>query len=802
MIRKTLVFLFLSIVTLAGSLTASAQMTDDAVVEYVKDGMANGKSQNDMIKELAAKGVTKAQAQRIKEAMEKEQGGQMEAVKMAGAQERKRRVNTGVLQSDDEMMGYLSGSLSEEMKDTTAVFGRDIFNTRTLSFAPSANIPTPVNYRLGPGDEVIIDIWGTNQATIRQTISPDGCINITDIGLVNLNGMTVKEADGYMRRKLSQIYSVEGDDAGSQIKLTLGNIRTIQVNVMGDVKVPGTYNISSLSNILHALYRAGGVGQLGTLREIKLYRNGKLRAAADLYEMILDGKTPEGILLEEGDLVIVSPYKSLVKVKGSVKRPMYYEMKEGETISQLVSYAGGFASGAYTQNVTVVRQNGSEYQVFTVNEPQFAEFVLMDGDEVAVGEIIDRYENRLEIKGAVYRPGIYQLSDEIATVSQLISKADGLKGDAFTGRALLHREREDFTLEVLPVDLNAILEGRTDDIALRRNDILYVASIHDLNDIGTLTIDGEVARPGTFVFEENTTIEDLILQAGGLLESASTAKIDVSRRIKDAASLDQPEVIAEVFTFSFKDGYVVDGGEDFILQPYDYVYVRRSPSYQAQGKVTVSGEVMFPGEYVLTSKAERLSDLVRRSGGLNQWAYVRGARLIRQTIAEERNRTRAGMVVLTSGRDSVNVENLDLDMNYSVGIDLEAALAAPGSEADLVLRKDDVLLIPEYVNTVKISGNVMYPNVVGYNSSFTVKDYVTMAGGYGYRSKKSKAYVIYMNGTIARARQASKGVVEPGCEIVIPQKRDRDGNLQNLLSIATTSSSIATMLATIMNLIK
>ena len=802
MIRKTLVFLFLSIVTLAGSLTASAQMTDDAVIEYVKDGMANGKSQNDMIKELAAKGVTKAQAQRIKEAMEKEQGGQMEAVKMAGAQERKRRVNTGVLQSDDEMMGYLSGSLSEEMKDTTAVFGRDIFNTRTLSFAPSANIPTPVNYRLGPGDEVIIDIWGTNQATIRQTISPDGCINITDIGLVNLNGMTVKEADGYMRRKLSQIYSVEGDDAGSQIKLTLGNIRTIQVNVMGDVKVPGTYNISSLSNILHALYRAGGVGQLGTLREIKLYRNGKLKAAADLYEMILDGKTPEGILLEEGDLVIVSPYKSLVKVKGSVKRPMYYEMKEGETISQLVSYAGGFASGAYTQNVTVVRQNGSEYQVFTVNEPQFAEFVLMDGDEVAVGEIIDRYENRLEIKGAVYRPGIYQLSDEIATVSQLISKADGLKGDAFTGRALLHREREDFTLEVLPVDLNAILEGRADDIALRRNDILYVASIHDLNDIGTLTIDGEVARPGTFVFEENTTIEDLILQAGGLLESASTAKIDVSRRIKDAASLDKPEVIAEVFTFSFKDGYVVDGGEDFILQPYDYVYVRRSPSYQAQGKVTVSGEVMFPGEYVLTSKAERLSDLVRRSGGLNQWAYVRGARLIRQTIAEERNRTRAGMVVLTSGRDSVNVDNLDLDMNYSVGIDLEAALAAPGSEADLVLRKDDVLLIPEYVNTVKISGNVMYPNVVGYNSSFTVKDYVTMAGGYGYRSKKSKAYVIYMNGTIARARQASKGVVEPGCEIVIPQKRDRDGNLQNLLSIATTSSSIATMLATIMNILK
>lgn len=802
MIRKTLLILFFGLVSLAASVKASAQMTDDAVIEYVKDGMATGKSQNDMIKELSSMGVTKAQAQRIKEAMESAQSGQQEAVKMAGAQERRRRINTGVLQTEEGMVDYVSEGLDQENKRGVAVFGRDIFSTKGLSFAPSANIPTPVNYKLGPGDEVIIDIWGTNQATIRQTISPEGCINIADIGLVNLNGMTVKEADSHMRRKLSQIYSVDGEDAASQIKLTLGNIRTIQVNVMGEVKVPGTYNISSFSNILHAIYMAGGVGSLGTLREIKLYRNGKLRAAADLYEMILDGKTPENISLEEGDLVLVSPYKNLVKVRGNVKRPMHYEMTESETIADLIGYAGGFSSYAYKQNVTVIRQNGVEYQVFTVNEPQYAEFRLMDGDDVAVGEIIDRFENKIEIKGAVYRPGEYQLGEEISTVSQLIQKADGLKGDAFTGRALLHREREDFTLEVLPVDINAILEGRAEDVLLRRNDILHISSIHDLNDIGTLTIEGEVARPGTFVFEENTTIEDLIFQAGGLLESASTVKIDVSRRIKDAASLDQPEMIAEVFSFAFKDGYVIDGGESFILQPYDYVYVRRSPSYQPQGKVRVSGEVMFPGEYVLTSKVERLSDLVRRSGGLNQWAYVRGARLIRHTIAEERNRTRAGMVVLTSGKDSVNVDNLDLDMTYSVGIDLESALAQPGSEADLVLRKDDILLIPEYVNTVKISGNVMYPNVVGYNSSFTVRDYVIMAGGYGYRSKKSKAYVIYMNGTIARARQRSKGVVEPGCEIMIPQKRDKENNLQGLLSIATTSSSIATMLATIMNILK
>lgn len=801
MIRKS-AFVLLSVLMLLGlSLPARAQMTDEAVIEYVKDGMATGKSQNTMIKELAAQGVTKAQAQRIKEAMEKDQSGQMEAVKVAGAQERKRRVNTGVLQSDEGMVDYLSGSLIEEGSDTTSIFGHDIFNTRSLSFAPSANLPTPASYKLGPGDEVIIDIWGTNQATIRQYISPEGYINIADIGLINLNGMTVKEADSYMRRKLSQIYSVDGEDASSEIKLTLGNIRTIQVNIMGEVKVPGTYSLSSFSNLLHALYRAGGVSGLGTLREVKLYRGGEVKATADLYEFILEGKTPEDITLEEGDLIIVSPYKHLVKARGSLKRPMLYEMTDGETIADMIEYAGGFAGDAYRQNVNVIRKNGAEYQVFTVNEPEYQDFVLMDGDEVTVGAMIDRYENKLEIRGAVYRPGIYQLGNEIKTVAQLINKADGLKGDAFTARALLHREREDFTLEVMPIDVKAILEGKADDVLLKRNDILYIASIHELNDIGSVTIEGEVARPGTFVFEENTTIEDLILQAGGLLESASTAKIDVSRRIKDPSSLDQPEAIAEVFSFSFKDGYIIDGGENFILHPYDYVYVRRSPSYQAQGKVTVSGEVMFPGEYVLTSKAERLSDLVKRAGGLNQWAYVRGARLIRSTLAEERNRTRAGLVVLTSGRDSVNVENLDLDKTYSVGIDLEAALAAPGSEADLVLRRDDILLIPEYINTVKISGNVMFPNVVGYNSSMSVRDYVIQAGGYGYRPKRNKAYVIYMNGTIARASQLSRKVVEPGCEIVIPQKREKESNLQNILSIATTSSSIATMLATIYNII-
>lgn len=804
MIRKT-GLLFFVVILLAGiCIPAAAQMTDDAVIEYVKEGMANGKSQNDLLKELMASGVTMEQAQRIKKMVESENQGMNPLMGRVDEMDRRRRNAPGVAQLPAvEMQEQVDGEEvpEGELTEKKEIFGHNIFSNRRLSFAPSLNIPTPLNYRLGAGDEVIIDVWGSNEATIRQTISPDGFINIPNLGVVTLNGMTVREAEHYLRKKLAQIYPVDGEDAASDFKLTLGNIRTIQVSVTGEVVVPGTYSISSLSNIYNALYCAGGVNDLGSLRKVQLVRNGKQKAIVDLYDFILNGMLPDGLTLEDGDVINVPLYLSLVNIEGSVKRPMYYEMKDGETVQDLLDYAGGFAGDAYRSNINVVRQNGVEYQVYTVDSNLFSAFILKDGDALTVGALIDRYENKLEVKGAVYRPGIYQLGDGIRTVSELIAKADGLKGDAFTNRALIHRERQDLTFEVISVDVKAVLSGQAPDIQLQRNDILYIPSIYDLNDIGTITIEGEVATPGTFVYEANMTVEDIIMQAGGLLESASTVRIDVSRRIKNPASKEQPDSIANVFTRSFKDGYVVSEDLDFVLLPYDYVNVRRSPGYAEQGKVKVSGEVIFPGDYVLTHKNERLSDVIARAGGLNKWAYVKGARLIRHTLAEERNRTRSGMTVLTTGKDSVNVANLDLDETYSVGIDLEAALAAPGSDADLVLRRDDMILIPEYINTVKISGNVMYPNVVAYNSGMSVRDYVEMAGGYGYRSKKNKAYIIYMNGTIARARQMSKGVVEPGCEIVIPQKRDKEFDVSSLMSVATTSSSVATMLATIMNLI-
>ena len=796
---KRLATIFIAIAAFASfSTPAKAQMSDDAVIAYVKQGVAAGKSQDAMIQELALRGVTREQAERLKERMQKEQAG-TSAVRTAGAQERARRTDDAVLGTDQAEAEIILSEVEET--SGPQVFGRNIFTNRNLTFTPSANLPTPAEYKLGPGDEVIIDIWGTNQATIRQTISPDGTINIPDVGLVSLNGMTVKAADSYLRKKLGQIYSVDGADSKSEIKLTLGNIRTIQVNVLGEAAMPGTYNISSLSNIYHALYRAGGVSELGSLRGIQLIRKGKKVADVDVYDFILNGKSPDSVILEEGDIIVIPAYDRLVDINGNVKRPMTYEMKDGETVADLVEYAGGFAGDAYKESINVVRQNGKEYQVYTVDAPDYASFILEDGDGLTVGKMLERFANKLEIKGAVYRPGIYQLGNGVNTVSQLIAKADGLRGDAFTNRGLIHREREDLTLEVIPFDVKAVVNGSASDIELKKNDIIYIPSIHDLKDLGTITVVGEVARPGTFVFAENTTLEDAIMQAGGLLESASVVKIDVARRIKDASSDVQTAEIAEVFTFSFKDGYVLDGEAGFVLQPYDNVTVRKSPSYTEQALVRVTGEVAFPGSYTLTVRAERLSDIVAAAGGVNQWAYVKGARLIRQMDEIEAARYESTLDVMDSAKDSIDVNTIKMEQAYFVGIDLEAALANPGGAADLVLREGDQLIVPQLNNTVLISGNVLYPNTVTYRPNMTVNDFVEQAGGYGFRSKKSKAYVVYMNGTVARARRFSRTAVQPGCEIIVPKKREREGGIQEILSIATTATSLATTIATIGNIV-
>ena len=786
------------------SVPAMAQMSDDAVYNYVEDGLASGKSQETIIKELASRGVTMAQAERIKKRLEDMHGTTdvVRSVSASDTRSRKPGQSLDITVIEEEMPTASVVTTTPAVPDSHQVFGRNIFNNRNLSFAPSENLATPENYKLGPGDEVIIDIWGTNQNTIRQTISPDGFINIEGIGLVYLTGMKVKEADSYMRRQLNKIYSVDGEGAQSEIKLTLGAIRTIQVNVMGEVAAPGTYFLSSLSTVYHALYRAGGFSDLGSVRDIELIRDGKKKADIDIYDFIIKGQSSEDVTLQEGDIILVPPYESLVSAYGKVKRPMIYEMKEGETVKDLIAYAGGFTGNAYKGNVNLERKNGREYQVLTVMEDEYPSFEVMDGDVMTVGTMIDRYENRLEIKGAVYRPGTYQYSDRIRTVKQLVAIADGLKGDAFTNRAIIQRELPDYSIETVSFDLKKVLSGEDPDVELKPNDILTISSIHELEDVGFITVYGEVATPGSFVFAKNTTLEDIIMQAGGLLESASTVKVDVSRRLKDSHATEATDSLSRLYTFEIKDGFVVDGDADFILEPYDNVYVRRSPSYNIQNHVRVEGEILFPGTYALAQKNSRLSDLVKQAGGASQWAYVKGSRLSRRMTPEEKKRMQSTLEILDNTSDSLDASKLNMAETYVVGIDLEAALANPGGDADIPLRDGDVLLIPEHLNTVKISGNVLYPNVVSYNSNMTVEDYVQMAGGYGFGAKRSRAYVVYINGTVAKAKKLSKTVVQPGCEIIVPQKKKKEDSLQKILSVATTSSSIATMLATMYNIIR
>jgi protein involved in polysaccharide export with SLBB domain len=784
-------------------LMAQSSMTDQQVLEYVKQGMSEGKDQRQMATELARRGVTREQAERVKKLYEQEQG--VSTSKMSGTELNEARLREATQEESTTSVLENPQPDSRELAQENQVFGRNIFNTRNLTFEPSVNIATPPNYRLGPGDEVIIDIWGTSQNTIRQQISPDGTINIEKIGPVSLSGMTVSEANGYLKRVLGKTYSgLDAPDGTLEIRLTLGNTRTIQINVMGEVVQPGTYALSSFSTVFHALYRAGGVSDIGSLRNVQVTRNGKTVAKVDVYDFIMKGKTQDDIRLQEGDVIIVPAYEALVQISGNVKRPMKFEMKKNETLATLINYAGGFSADAYTRSLRVVRQNGEEYEINTVKEIDYSAYPMRNGDVVTAEAILNRFTNKLEVRGAVYRPGIYQLNGEINTVRALVNEAKGLTGDAFTNRAVLQREREDLTTEIISVDVRSIMAGTSPDIPLQKNDILYIPSIHDLEDRGDVAIFGEVAKPDSYSYSDNMTLEDLIIRAGGLRESASTVRVDVSRRIKDPKSTHSTDSIGQMFTFALKDGFVIDGEQGFTLQPYDQVFVRRSPGYQAQQNVRVTGEVIFGGTYAMTTTEERLSDLVKKAGGATPKAYLRGAKLIRVANDEEKKRMRDVINLMNRQFGEAMMDSLGIRVEdtFSVGIDLEKAMAKPGSEYDLVLREGDVLDVPKMNNTVKVNGAVMMPNTVGYLSDKNANYYLDQAGGYALNAKKSKKFVIYMNGQVARIKGRSKDKIEPGCEIIVPSKKNKKVNVGEILGYASSFGSLATMFATISNLIK
>ena len=801
---KRILILFSFVLLVAGVANAQA-MSDEEVISYVKNGVNQGKSQQALYKELVARGVSTSQMQRIKDKYEQQKEN---AVANKGNNNvDTQRVNPE--QAEDKAPAQSNDLNVDGPEGGIKVFGRDIFRTANLTFEPSMNIATPVNYRLGPGDQLQIEVWGASEANITQKVTPDGYISIPNVGPINVNGLTVQAASNRIKAKLSQIYSGMASsnvNLSTNVKVSLGQIRTIQVNIMGEVARPGTYALSSFSTVFHALYKAGGMSRMGSLRNIKVVRGGRTVATVDVYDYIINGRSHSDIRLQEGDVILASPYEALVLIKGKVKRPMYYEMKSSESIRTLIGFAGGFSNDAYRGSVTVDRNNSKERTVATVDDMNFGVFKVKDGDVVSVGEILDRYDNRIEVKGAVYRPGYYELGKDIQTVRDLIQRADGLLEYAFTNRAVLHRENDDKTLEVIALNVKAILDGTEPDVTLQKNDVLFIPSKYDLESKGTLEIRGEVYNPNIFPFAANTKLEDLIIMAGGLTESASTVRVDVTRRIIDKKGTKKQKEIAKTYTFGVKEGFVVEGDPGFVLEPYDQVFVRRSPGYSEKINVTVAGEVEFEGDYALNVRNERLSDVIEKAGGLTEFAYIDGARLERQMTPEEYKQAQELMAMVKSnnqisGNDSIVVPTVS--RTYSVGIDLKEIMANPHSAIDPVLQEGDVIVVPQYMNTVSVSGSVRKPNSVVYNPKMKLKDYINEAGGYAERARKSGTFILYPNGHIKElGRNAKAKDIVGGSKIIVPQKGRSQWNLATSLSTVTTSVSMLAVIASLINAMK
>lgn len=837
--RKLFFCIFL-LISAAQCLYAQSGMTDDQVIRMIQREQKAGSSQAQIVTKLMQSGVDISQIRRLKDKYDRQMNqkglgnvsdetlqpddSRMRKNKQDAANSALNKYSNNRIQRNSadriainekdpefllmqkelsyltpkDSIEWLKELLDEKSKMKKRVFGRDIFNNKELSFEPNMNIATPQRYVLGPGDNVIIDVYGASQKTFNVVVSPDGEVTIEDFGPIKVSGLTVEQANAKVRSLLGARYS------SSKTKLTVGQTKTMMVNVMGEVKVPGTYTLSAFATVFHALYMAGGINDLGTLRNIKVYRQNRLVTVVDIYDYILNGKLTGNIRLMDNDVIVVGPYDCLVTISGKVKRPMIYEMKKSESVGSIIKYAGGFTGDAYTKAVRLLRKTGREYSVFNIGEFDINSFHLADGDSIGVDSIINRYENMVEIKGAIFRPGMYNIGKDINSVRTLIEHAEGLTEEAFTNRAIIHRMKSDRTLEVIAVDVKGVMDGTVADVPLKKNDVLFIPTKSEMQTKRTITIHGEVNYPGMYVYADHETLEDFILQAGGLKDKASIIKVDVARRILNPKAITNDSVIAKTYTFALKEGFVIDGTPGFELQPFDEVYVRKSPGYSHQQNIQVEGNVMFAGTYTLSSKNERLSDIIKKAGGVTDLAYVPGARLERRITPDERLRmqTVIKMAQMQSGKkDSLDMKKLDLGDTYYVGIELDKALKEPGGDADLVLREFDRIIVPEYNGTVKISGDVMYPNTVAYEKGRKADWYINQAGGWGNRAKKSHTYIVYMNGTVAKVGHNAK--VRPGCEIIVPSKPESSGkSLTQWLSIGTSVASIATMIATMANLLK
>ena len=809
-------------------LTAGAQstMTDDQILKYVIAETQKGTSQQQMAAELIKKGVTMTQLNRVRQKAEKMRKEattttnknskkkttvEDEELLMDAAESRAEEL--GLNQGDELLESGAQDVLGMSEEEQRQVFGRNIFNSKKLTFQAPANFTTPANYVLGVGDAVVVNIWGNAQQSIEANISSDGYIVVEGVGPVKLAGLTVERAKTTLQNKLGAYYG------GCKIDISLMEARSVQVQVMGEVEVPGTYTLSSLSSAFNALYLAGGISKIGSLRDVQIFRGGKVVNTIDVYDYILNGKSADNVRLQDNDIIIVGAYNNLVQVKGSVKRPMWYEMKKGETVSDLLRYAGNFSGNAYTKSVRITRKAGAEYSVHTINEERMPIFQLADEDQIQVDSIRARFMNRVEVRGAVKYPGQFELGEDIKTVRQLLLAAEGFSEDAYEGVAIMHRENKDLTIRMMNVDVHGILNGTTADIPLNNNDVLFIPSKSEMLGERIIDVKGEVVYPGIYPFAENTTIQDIILQTGGITEAGSLARVDVFRRIRDNSSEHEGINSSENFTFSLDERYAIRQDTTFYLQPYDIVVVRKSPAYEEQRTVFVQGEVNFEGLYTITTKDYRLSDLVKACGGLTDLAYINGARLTRLMTKEEmEQRDHANLKAQIQLYEDGLKEGKDLNMQiadsllslkmktsntFPVAINLELAIAHPGSSHDILLREGDILEVPECSNIIKVSGEVMYPVSMSYEEGKSLKHYIKHAGGYSENAAKKRVYGIQANGSVVKLKGSSKKDIKPGIEIVVPQKQARRKmSTSEIIGIGSGVAALAGVIVSLLNATK
>ena len=748
---------------------------------------AKGLSESELENLALAKGMQPEQISKLRQRLEQIQSGetQQSAISDSLTMAHKQNVKSEIMQARQAPFGTYAGthdttrykSMDDSLAKNGDVFGYKLFNTKNLSFAPTMNIPTPENYELGPGDQLIINIWGAAQMTYQKTIAPEGTIQISNLAPIYVSGLTIKNASNLIIKRLSEIYSgLSPNNPGKRntfANINLGQIRSIDVTLVGDVRAPGTYTMPSLATVFNALYVSGGPAANGSFRNIEVIRNHKVIDSLDVYDFLMNGSTKHNIRLHDQDIVKVGPYLKRVYLSGQVKRSELFEVKPNETLADVIHFSGGFMDNAYEKEVKVFRNTPTQKKILDVYNDHFKSFHLKDGDQIQVGQILDRYENMVQIKGPVFRPGQYQLHDT-TTVLSLIKRADGLKGDAYLPRILIYREQENLQTKVIALNLQDILDNPSkNDIKLQKNDVVSISSIFDMQQTYTVHVNGAVINPGSYPYMQDMTLQDLIMEAGGFVESAEPDRVELSRRVLGRDSTFSANQTAQIYHFKVKRNLELDQkAKGFTLKPFDEIYVRQSPNYTVQKNMYVGGEVKFPGYYTIKNKNEMVSDMIKRAGGVLPDAYIPGTRLIRHK-----------------------------GLSGPIGIDLVNILKDPHSKYDLLVENRDSLYVPKRLQTVQVRGAVQYPINVHYNKHYGFNDYISQAGGYAENALKKKAYVIYPNGDVDRTHRflffKNHPDIQPGSQIVVPQESQQKGlTPQERIGIISAIVSMTATLAT------